>query len=104
MAEAEARKGRGGEAFKAGLGLPLPAWAIRALRRVDRNCVWQALSRCLVQSGMWGGREMPLVWAEVEEVAVLVGGWRCGGGVVNGVVRSVGRARTEGPRDLLPAA
>lgn len=104
MAEAEARKGRGGEAFKAGLGLPLPAWAIRALGRWIVTAFGKHFPDALCRVACGEAREMPLVWAEVEEVAVLVGGWKCGGGVVNGVVRSVGRVRTEGPRDLLPAA
>ena len=102
MAEAEAREGHGGEAFKAGLGAS-PAsvghqgsgagWIVTAFGKHSPDAL------CRVACG-----EMPLVWAEVEEVAVVVGGWKCGGGVVNGVMCSVERARTEGPRGLLPAA
>lgn len=59
------------------------------------------LSGCLVQSGVWGGQGMSLVWAGVEEV---VGAQGCEGGMVYRAMCSVGRMKTEGSRDMLPAS
>lgn len=57
------------------------------------------LSGCHVQSGMWGGQGRPLVWAGVEEAAVVVRAWRCGL-----MTCPMERMRTKGPGDSLPAA
>lgn len=42
--------------LKQGWGFPCQCGPSGLWGRVNRNCVWQALSRCLVQSGMWGGQ------------------------------------------------
>lgn len=83
----------GREAFKTGLGASPASVG-------HRSAGWNSLDvLCRVACGE--AREMSLVWAGVEEV---VGAQRCEGGMVYRVMCSVGRMKTEGPRDLLPAS
>lgn len=89
--------GYGGEAFKAGPGAP-PA----SVGHRGSGAGWNSLdAMCRVACGE--AREMPLVWARVEEV-VVVRARRCEGDIIYRVTCPMETVRTKGPRDLLPAA
>lgn len=83
----------GGEAFKFGLGSSPASVG-------HQRAGWNSLdASCRVVCGE--AREMSLVWAGVEEV---VGAQGCEGGMVYRAMCSVGRMKTEGSRDMLPAS